>query len=162
MSAPLKYPSPHYISWVELTPAVQAAAYGANQVVFVATEVTNFTWKAGESAILTSVRILDEADQGPSDWTLYFGRTTFTLGTINEDVTISDADARLLTAVVKVSAQGGAVVDLINSKMIVADNLWTVVAPGAATRSCFVAATQNGTPTYGATTDIKLRLGFLS
>ncbi|MGZ7246643.1 hypothetical protein ACXWO4_11335, partial [Streptococcus pyogenes] len=40
---PLKFYAPRVHNYVEVTPAVQAAAYSANDIVFIATEVPNAT-----------------------------------------------------------------------------------------------------------------------
>jgi hypothetical protein len=160
---PLKFYAPRVHNYVEVTPAVQAAAYSANDVVFTATEVPNATWRTtpgGEEMILESIAILDEDDNAAAAWTFYLGRSSFTIGAINGAVNISDADAALITSAYTMADT--AFIDLINSKLGYAGKLGLSVMPASGSKSVYIAASTAGTPTFSATTSIKLKLHFIS
>jgi hypothetical protein len=160
---PLKFYAPRVHNYVEVTPAIQAAAYAANDVVFIATEVPNATWRTtpgGEEMICESIAILDKDDNAAANWTFYFGRSAFTLGTINDVVNISDADADLITSHYTMASSSFA--DLANSKLGFAGKLGLSVMPATGSKSVYIAATTAGTPTFTTTSSITLKLHFIS
>jgi hypothetical protein len=147
----------------ELTPAVDTAIYAVDDVLFVPTEITNVfrmadeLRKNGSCVILNSVIMLDVDDETAFSVDLLFFRSNVTLGTINEAVTISDADADELIGVMNIAASD--VVDLVNSKAYFKNGLGIPMQGSADSTSLYVGAVlRSGTPTFTAATDLKLKL----
>lgn len=141
---------------VAVTPTMDTSAYTANDVWFTATEIAAAARVSGGSTILQSVTILDKDDQTAAAVDLYFFDRTVTLGTINNAVTISDADAAYYVGHVSIAAADWK--DLINSK--VACKAGIGLAMKANATSIFVAAVTAGTPTNTAS-GVYLKFSFL-
>lgn len=141
---------------VDVTPVCDTSAYTAADVLFDSTEVANAVRVSGGRSELVSVSLLDEDDQTAAAIDLYFLRSNVSLGTINNAVSITDANAREILGYVAIGS--GDFKDLINSKLACIKNINLLVEPTTGT-SIWVAATCAGTPTQTAS-GIKLRLGF--
>lgn len=142
---------------VDVTLVADTSAYADNDVLAVPQEVTGVFRRLGGRVILESVVLLDEADQG-TEVELVFMNATGTLGTINEAVSISDADARKVLGTVLIAAADYS--DLINSQVATKRSLGLMLEAAADSSSLFIAAiVRSGTPTYAASS-LKLKLGF--
>lgn len=141
---------------VALTPVCDTLAYTAADVLFATVEVPNAVRVSGGKAILESVVVLDEDDQAAAAMDLYFLRSNVALGTVNEAISITDANAREIQGFVPIAATDFK--DLIASRVACVKNIGLVLQPTTGT-SVYVAATTAGTPTQTAS-GIKLRLGF--
>lgn len=143
----------------DLTPVLDTNAYAANDVLFVATEVKGVFGRTGQARALHSVVVLDGDDQN-ADFDLVFGNATFTLGTINSAVSISDTDAAKLIGHVSLLAASDAT-DLVNSRFYSRSAIGLTLRPTYGSGSLWVAGIlRSGTPTYSAS-GMKMKLGFL-
>jgi hypothetical protein len=134
---------------VTVTPALDTNAYAANDVLFSATELDFGNQLV--SGIIKHVSILDADDQAAQTITLYFAGETFTLGTVNSAISISDADAAKLLGTGAVTTS----TDLVNSRFGQNTDLGLPFSVNSG--SLYVAASTGGTPTHTAS-GIRLRV----
>jgi hypothetical protein len=134
---------------VTVTPVLNTSAYAANDVLFAATELD--FGNALVSGIIKHVSILDQDDQAAQTITLYFAGETFTLGTVNSAISISDADAAKLLGTGTVTTS----TDLVNSRF--GQNTDIGLPFTVNSGSLFVAASTGGAGTHSAS-GIKLRV----
>jgi len=143
---------------VDVDLVTDTSAYSANDVLSVAAAVASFARVNGGQVTLLNLLLLDDAAQS-NDIDIFFLKTTGTIGTINNAISITDADAAKIIGVVKVRT--GDYIDLINSKLARPEFNPMVLKVGAATTSIFVCTVlRSGTPTYAAD-DLHLKLGVL-
>jgi hypothetical protein len=145
------------LALVDVTLTADTGAMGANQIIADTQVVTNAMRVADYLGKLVSVSVIDEDDQGAA-LDLYFFDANVSMGTENEDVTISDANAR--SFLTKVAIATGDYTDLGGVRVAALGNLARLMKPATGTRNVYVAAVNGaGTPTYTAS-GLKLRLGF--
>lgn len=111
----------------------------------------------GKRALLQSVSVLDEDDQGVA-MDLVFLRSNVSLGTLNAAPSITDANAREIQARVRIAA--GDFIDFGGSRHAVLGNLGIMLEPASGTSMFVGAITRGGTPTYTAS-GLRLQVGIL-
>jgi hypothetical protein len=143
---------------ITFTPALNASVLANNEVFMVAYEVKG-VFNKNLARKLQSVVVLDTDDQNVA-FDLVFSNATITLGTANDVISISDADAAKVMGVVKFVVATHAQ-DLINSILFVQSNIGLILQPGdAGTDSLWVSGVvRSGTPTFTAA-GMKIKLGF--
>lgn len=141
---------------VSITPVCDAAAYTANDVLFDSTEVAGAVRVSGGRSELVSILLLDEDDNTAATITLYFLRSNVSIGTINNAISVTDANAREIIGAVKLATSEYS--DMVNSQIACKVNVGLMIEPTTGT-SIWVAASTAGTPTQTAS-GIKLQLGF--
>lgn len=141
---------------IDVTLVADTDAYADNDVLAVPQLVTGVFRGPGDVRRLRSVTLLDEADQG-QDIDLLFFNASATLGTINEAVGISDADARKVLG--KVSVVQANYTDLVNSQLATVSAIDLIMKAESTAALYIGAVVRSGTPTYGAAS-IRLKLGF--
>jgi hypothetical protein len=118
----------------------------------------NLVRSEGGAAILESVLLLDEDDQGAA-MDLVFLDSSASLGTENAAPSITDANARNILGFLNIPTS--AYIDLGGSRIAMVRSVRMVLKAADASRNIYVAAiTRGGTPTYTAS-GLKLRLGFV-
>lgn len=139
---------------IDITPVLDTSAYADNDVLFVPIAIPGYRaeGRSGPARKLTSVVILDEADQA-QDIDLIFTDGNVTLGTINGAVNISDSDARKILGTVSVLIADYC--DTINSQVATKRDI-NLVMQGA---SYISGVLRSGTPTYAASS-LRIKLGF--
>lgn len=142
---------------VDVTPVCDTSAYTANDVLFDRITTGTIARVTGGTVILDSVIVLDEDDQTAAAMDLYFLDSDVTLGTINNAVSISDANARKIVGWVAIA--GTDFKDTINSKVACIKNIGLHMKCAAGSQVLYVAGTTAGTPTQTAD-GIKLKLAF--
>lgn len=151
-----------YADILDVTPVLSVDAYGAGEVLFVATEVPNAVRTNGGKAIVTSVQVLDVSEQAPA-FDLYFWRSTQDVGTINDAVAISDAEALEFLGMVRFATTD--YVDIGGQK-------WAILKPkdsgflidqiegGAGSKSIYISGVNGaGTPDFVAASDMSFKIG---
>ena len=147
------------MSWVTVTPVVQAAAYAAGDVVAVPIVITGLFGGFNPNVLLQSLHILDKGDQAAALDIIFF-KSPVTLGTINAAVSISDVNALEIIGVVEVVADD--YVDLIGSQYAIPQFNPMVLSSGDhSVQNGYVAVVARGTPTYASTSDLVLQLGII-
>ena len=142
---------------IDVTLVTDTNAYADNDVLVVPQAVPGIFTEAGGVRRLQSVTLLDEADQG-QDIDLLFFDASADLGTINDAVSISDADARKILG--KVSVLQANYTDLVNSQLATVSALDLIMKAADPSAACYIGAVlRSGTPTYAAAS-LKLKLGF--
>lgn len=143
---------------LDVTLSLDTNAYSDGDVLADTQEIANAVRVPGGTAILQSVQVLDEDDQGCA-LTLVFSSGSGTLGTENAAPSISDANARNILGYVSVAALD--YIDLGGSRIATIRGAGLVLKAAAGATSLYIAAiTRGGTPTYTAA-GIKLKLGLL-
>lgn len=132
---------------ISITPTMDTSAYGANQVWFVETAVAGAVRESGSTSILMDVTILDKDDQTAVDVYLFFFNATVTFGTVNENVSLSDADAAKCLGWVKINSSDW--YDVGGSKIAHVRNV-NLVLEAASGTSVYMAGVTTGTPTQTA------------
>ena len=89
---------------IRVTPVVVAGTTDNNDVMFASTEIPNAVLSPGGSSKLIGITIIDY-DVEAHDMDLVFMQVSTDLGTINEAVTVSDANLRLANVL------GGLIID---------------------------------------------------
>lgn len=145
---------------VTVTPTLDiAGAYAGGDLLFDSAEVANAVRENGYAAILESVTVLDKADQGVA-FTLLIANANTDFGTPNSAPNPDDTEAETVIGWVPIATAD--YVDLGDSKVACVRNIGLMLQAGAATTSLWIAAINGtGTPTYGAATDLVIKLGFL-
>jgi hypothetical protein len=134
---------------VTVTPTLDTNAYTANDVLFPTIELDFGNQLV--SGVIKHASILDTDDQASQTITLYFAGSTFTLGTANSAISISDADAEKLLGTAAVTTS----TDLIGSRF--GQNTDIGLPFTVNSGSLFVAASTGGTGTHSAS-GLKLRV----
>lgn len=131
---------------ISFTPVLDTSIYADNDVLFIATEVTNFARVAGGRVRLTSVTMFDGDDQG-TEVTIFFTTNSTTPGTINGAISGADTVMDDIQAFVQITAFE----DLINSQVANVGDINKIIECGSGTTSIYVwGAVRSGTPTYTA------------
>lgn len=141
---------------IDITLSLDTSAYDAGDVLADTQTITNAVRVTGGRAILQSVTVIDEDDQGVA-LDLYFMSTSRSLGTENSAPNISDANARDILGFVAVAS--GDYKDLGGVRIATVRNIGLLLEAAGGSRDLYVGATTGGTPTYTAS-GLKLRLGF--
>lgn len=147
---------------VTLTATVQAAAFGAGDILFDRTALANAMRDIDANGRLEQITAVDRADQTAADMQLVFLSADVSLGTANSAPSISDDNASSIIGIVTIPAAswidvGGAKIATVNLSNA---GLPLVCTPATGTRTVYVAGITQGTPTYAATTDLRFRFWF--
>ena len=140
---------------ITFTPTLNASVLANNEVFMVDYEVKG-VFNKNLPRKLTSIVVLDGDDQNVA-FDLVFSSAAITLGTANDVVSISDANAANVLGVVKFVVATHAQ-DFINSIVFVMANIGLIMQ--GTSSSLFVSAiVRSGTPTFTAA-GMKIKLGF--
>lgn len=137
--------------------AVDTGALGDGDVASTTIEIPNAVLHSGGAALLSSLTLLDEADQGVA-LDLVFLRSNVSLGTVNSAPNISDANAREIIG--KVSVTTNDYIDVGGAKVASLTDINLLLSAVTGT-SLFVSLISRGTPTFGAAGAVKATLGLL-
>jgi hypothetical protein len=140
---------------IDVVPVLDASILANNDVFMVAYEIPQ-VFSKGVARRLKSVVVLDTDDQNVA-FDLIFSNATITLGTANDVISISDADAAKIVGSVRMVVATHAY-DLINSILFTQGGLDIIMQP--VTSSLWVSGVvRSGTPTFTAA-GMKIKLGF--
>lgn len=140
-----------------VTLSLDTNAYADNDVLADMQEVTDFVRAEGGKALIYSVTVLDKDDQGQA-MDIIISSGSGALGTENDAVSVSDANAEGMQAISIVAAD---YVDLINSQIATKTGINLVVEAAAGSTSIYVGAiVRSGTPTHTAS-GVQIRFGLL-
>jgi hypothetical protein len=140
---------------IDVVPALNASILANNEVFMVAYEIKD-VFNKNKARRLKSVVVLDTDDQNVA-FDLIFSNATITLGTANDVISISDADAAKIVGSVRMVVATHAY-DLINSILFTQGGLDIIMQP--VTSSLWVSGVvRSGTPTFTAA-GMKIKLGF--
>lgn len=142
---------------IEVTLSLDTNQYADGDVLAATQEIANAVRGAG-TGVIESVVLLDKDDQGAA-LDLVFLRSNVAIGTENEAVSISDANADEIVGVIEVAA--GDYVDLVGSQIVAKNNLGLTFQAVASATSLYVAAISRGTGTYTAS-GVTLKIGIVA
>jgi hypothetical protein len=143
---------------LDVTLVLDTAVYANGDVLADTAAVANAVRVNGGRAILQSVHVLDEDNQGVGFDIIFFDANN-SLGTFNAAPTISDTNARAILGSVSIAASD--YMSLGGCRVATKAGVGLLLKAGAATTSLYIAAISRlGTPTYTAS-GLKLKLGML-
>lgn len=143
---------------LSLTPTCEASSLDANDVIFATEEIPAAFLRHGGQLLLTSVTVLDFADQGQAI-DLVFLDSDVAVGTEDAAVSITDANAAKVLGVVSITTSDYA--DHIANQVATVRNVGLLMQADGSSTSLYVAGvTRSGTPTYGAS-GLTIKLGVL-
>tara|TARA_R110002167_G_scaffold225564_1_gene430838 strand:- start:652 stop:1152 length:501 start_codon:yes stop_codon:yes gene_type:complete len=142
---------------ITVTPTIETSAIDQHDVLFDYIEIPNAVSVNGGSAIIQSIQLLDEGDQGGAI-DLVFQSDNTALGTLDAAVSISDANARDILGYVSITNY----FDGIAWQMSTKNNIGLVVKAASDTKSIYVAGViRSASIDYNAATDIQLKIGIV-
>jgi len=146
------------VDLIDVDLVTDTAAIANNQIISDYIEIPNAVAVNGGSAIIQSIALLDDGDQGVA-MDLVFATADTDLGTLNQDVSDDDAGAGGILGFVNISNYFDGVAWQLAQKT----NVGLVVKASASTRSIYVAAVNRsgGDVDYVATNDLHLRVGII-
>lgn len=143
---------------LNVTPTLDTSIYADGDLLSDTQAIADAFRIPGGSAMLQSVNVLDEDDQGVA-LDLIFLSANNKLGTINSAPTVSDASARDILGIVRVGA--GDFIDLGGCRVATLSGLGLMMEAASASTTLYLATvTRGGTPTYTAA-GLKLKLGLI-
>lgn len=143
---------------ITVTLSLDTSIYADGDVLAATQEIANAARAPSGRAILQSIHVLDEDDQGVAFDVIFLGADV-AIGTENAAPSITDADARQILGMVRVGA--GDYIDLGGCRIATLTGLGLPLEPAAGATSLYLGAiTRGGTPTYTAA-GVSLRLGIL-
>jgi hypothetical protein len=144
-------------SFSDVTLTLDTSIYASGDVMSDTAEVSGAMRITNGTAILQSIVVIDEDDQGIA-FDLVFMSANQSLGTKNAAANISDANARDILGCVSIAS--GDYVDLGGVRIATKNNVGLAVKAATDTDDIFVGTITRGTPTYTAN-GVRLRLGFI-
>lgn len=129
------------------TLSLDTSAYVSGDVLADTQAVTSALRVNSGTGLLQSIKLLDKDDQGyPLD--LYFLNANNSMGTENSAVSVTDANADAILAVVSIAA--GDWLDLGGCRIAFIGNLAIPIQAASGTTTLYIAAVSKGTGTYSA------------
>lgn len=163
MSAPLKDYAARVITWVDLTPVCDTAAYAQNDVLFISTKIPNAAWKIDVPVQLMGLMYTDEDNNTAYDALFFFfdSATASMGGAANAAASISDADSRNITGRVTMTGANSLATGFTGAKQQLITPTNVFLKPASGTRDVYVGCmiTSASTPTHTAS-GVKLRFAF--
>jgi len=144
---------------IDATLTTDAEAIADNEIIAQGIELPNVVGEDGSCAIIQSVMILDEDDEAPAVDLVFSSANTALGSDEGEAVSISDANARNIQGFVSVNNY----TDLVGSQVAVKSNIGLTVKTASDSKSLYVHCINRsgGNYTPAATTDMKLKIGFI-
>lgn len=139
----------------DVTLTADTIVYASGDVLTDTAEVANAVSANGGTALIHSLTLLDKDAQGGALDVVFF-RSNKSLGTKNEAVSISDADAEDILGVISIT--GADYVDFVGSKVATITLAGLAVESASASTSIFVALISRDVMTYTAN-GLILKLG---
>jgi hypothetical protein len=147
----------HWMNLHDLTLSLDTNAYADGDVLADRQALANVVGLPAGAGVVQSITLLDCDDQGQA-LDIVILDSDVSLGTENAAVSIGDADAAKIIAIVEVAADD--YIDLVNSQVACKDNLGIAFKCAAGDTSLYIGAISRGTGTYTAA-GIKMRIGIL-
>lgn len=145
-------------SFVSVTPTIEAAAYGAGDLIGGKMTFSNLLNQDVPTGELRKVYVYDLAKQGVSLTLILFdsdpSSTTFTE---NAALDIHDSDLTKIIAIVPLTTH----LALADSGVTYADEIAKSIKVAAGVRTIYGCLLAVGTPTYASTSDLTVKLGFM-
>jgi len=145
------------VDLIDVTLLTQAANVEVNDVTSDYVEIPNAVAVNGGTAIIQSIQLHDEADQGAAI-DLVFQTDNTTIGSIDSGISIDNSDSKDILGFVSMTNYFDGIAWQLASKQ----NIGLVIKAASDTTSIYVAAVnRGGTVTYAATDAITLRIGII-
>lgn len=143
------------IRFVEVTCTLDTNAYADNDVLFDSQIVAGAVRQNDGNGWLVNAAVLDEDDQTAFDLDLVLLKANVSIGTENDPVSITDANAREIIDIVSVTQATNPSVDLVNNKRFKAgpnhNDMPVPIRPVSGSDDIYIAGIlRSGTPTFTA------------
>lgn len=144
---------------IDVTLSLDTSVYASGDLLADTQEIVGAVSTKGGSALLHSVTVLDEDDQGVA-FDLHFLQNSTSLGTENSAPSITDANARS-NFMCRVPIATGDYTDIGGFRVATVGNQNKIIKAASGSTSIYVAAINgSGTPTFTAS-GLKLRIGLI-
>ena len=151
------------VDLIDVTLTTDAEAHANNDVIAQSIEIPNAVAVNGGSAIIQSIMLLDEDDEGPAVELLFSQVNTAITDDEGEAIgnNVDDLDSTFGSFLGATTISNWS--DLVDAQMAVKSNIGLVVKAASDTTSIYVHAVNRsgGTYTPAATTDLKMRIGIV-
>ena len=145
------------VDLITVTPTCDASGTGSNDVLFDYIEIPNAVAINGGSAIIQSITIIDDDNQGTS-LDLVFQTDNTSLGTIDSAVSIDSGNEDDILGFVNVSNY----FDGVNFQVATKTNIGLVVKANSDTKSIFIAGVnRNGGSVTHTASGLKIKIGIV-
>lgn len=142
---------------IDVTLTIEAGAYDSGDVLSDTATLTNAMRVTGGKGEVRSITVLDQGDQGVA-FDIVFFKVTHSLGTKNSAPDIDDTEMLDILGIVSIDT--GDYVDLGANRVATKRNVGLAVEANTGSRNLFIGTITRGTPTYGATDALRLKIGF--
>jgi len=142
---------------ISVTPTLDTSIYASGDLMFEQTTIASAVRVNGGRAILQSLTVIDEDDQGVA-FDLWISSANSDFGTLNSAPSISDAVSRDLLGYIAIAT--GDYKDLGGVKVATLRNIGLLVEANSTSNSIYAAGVTGGTPTYTAS-GVKIIFGFV-
>ena len=146
------------VDLIDVTLVCDTGSIADNQVISTYVEIPNIASVDGGAGLIHSILLLDEGDLGGAV-DLVFQTDNTTIGDINEDIGLSDADARDIIGYVSMTTY----FDGLDWQMSTKTNIGMTYKCASSTKSLYVACINRsgGALDYNLAGDLKLRIGVI-
>lgn len=142
---------------IDVTLVVDTAIYAAGDTLVATMALSNVLRAKNVGGLLKSLTVIDEADQKAA-FDIYFLDSNVSFAAANAAAAPSDTAARSLLGLIAVATADYK--DLGGVAMASYKNIDLILKPATDSQDVYIAIVNGaGTPTFGAATDLKLRLG---
>jgi len=147
---------------IEFTPVIETAAYIANDVLFIPQKLTD-VFRAikedgtSENVAINSLWMLDKDDEVTLDIDFIFSSESISLGAINTVLTVSDADAEKVVAIVNLENVADSM-DFASNKLYRKEGLAMQVQ--GSTKDLWVGGVIRTGNTFTTVSDLVCKVGF--
>ena len=143
-----------------ITPTTATSEAGTNEVVFQADELSNFMSEKGGTAIIQSITILDDDDNGQALDIVFMDTADVLDATVAGSTVVDAADGDIPDAIlgfVNVSNYFDGVLWQVGQK----DNIGLAIQSASATRSIFISAVNRGAAAIWTVAGLRLKIGYI-
>lgn len=145
---------------INVTPDIVAAAYASGDVIGTIRTVTNVSLDSGGTAELTSLIIIDKANQKSAIDLIFFDTApASSFGVDNAAYALVDADALNIVGRISI-AQADYVSSGSNNAEATYKALGLLMKCLAGSKNLYMAVVSRGAPTYASASDLLIRLAF--
>jgi hypothetical protein len=147
---------------IKIVPAAAgfAGAYSIADVIGAVNTVSEVAADSGMAVILESICVIDLTNQKSALDIYFFSEAPAnTVGADNAAYVLNDADAPFLLGRINIAAANYVSSSTTNAECTVA-NIQLMLQPKAGSRDIYMLVVSRGTPTYGAATDLIVRMAF--
>lgn len=144
-----------------ITPTVDTNIYASADVIGTVQTVTAAVLDNGGTCLLESLVVIDKSNSKSALDLVFFNEAPgTTIGADNAAYALVDGDANKILGRISVAAADYVSSSTTNAEATI-KSIGLLLAPIAGSKNIFMAVVSRGTPTYGTSADLSIRLGLL-